>query len=108
MYANTECRADDATKPVLKMLNYFSLVGHQQLAGKYTIPAWHVTRAKGLDEKALMASQWPSHPGDASTPGVWTHRLLRPPLWLLPTTTVCYTPWYSTSAEQQDTLKVYT
>src|SRR5215831_6276155 len=38
-------------------------VVYQQLAGKYTRPAWRPSQEqKGLDERALMASQWPSHP----------------------------------------------
>ena len=34
-----------------------------QRAGKYQRPAWRPSQEqKGLDERPLMASQWPSHP----------------------------------------------
>ena len=34
-----------------------------QPAGKYQRPAWRPSQGhKGIDERALMASQWPSHP----------------------------------------------
>ena len=34
-----------------------------QRAGKSQRPAWRPSQGpKGLDERALMASQWPSHP----------------------------------------------
>jgi hypothetical protein len=39
------------------------LVVSLQPAGKYKRPAWRPSQEqKGLDERALMASQWPSHP----------------------------------------------
>jgi hypothetical protein len=34
-----------------------------QRAGKYQRPTWQLSQGqKGLDKRAIMASQWPSHP----------------------------------------------
>jgi len=53
----------DATRPVVEPLTLPRTVVYLQPAGKYKRPAWRPSQGqKGLDERALMASQWSSHP----------------------------------------------
>src|SRR5437870_4005848 len=65
-----------------------------QRAGKYQRPAWRpLQEQKVLDERALMASQWPSSPGNALGAGREdARRLLRLPLLRLSTTLPAHTP----------------